>query len=177
MSLGSAASPPWYVVFSKPRQEAVALQQLLNQAYEVYLPQMPEWQRRHGQWKHKVVPMFPRYLFVRPTRHQQSIAPARSTVGVAGLVRFGVEFARVRPVLITAIHQLEVQVADLRRRPPGEAIPQGTAVQIVEGPFAGLQAVVHASAQDRVIVLLEIVGREAKVKLERSAVTEVAAVP
>lgn len=164
------SDPRWYVAFSKPRQEELALEQLLNQGFQTYLPQMPEWKRSGGTWKHRTVPIFPRYLFVRPAHDEQSIAPVRSTYGLTGLVRFGVEFARVRPVLISSIHQLEVQLATLRARPPGEDLPQGSEVQIVEGPFAGLQAVVHASARDRVIVLLDIVGRETRVKLERAAV-------
>lgn len=160
----------WYVVFSKPRQEYLALEQLLNQGYETFLPQMPEWKRSRGEWKQQIVPIFPRYLFVRPRTAEQSIAPIRSTYGVTGLVRFGVEFARVRPVLISSIHQLEVHLATMRARPPGEDLSAGSQVDILEGPFAGLQAVVHASARDRVIVLLDIVGRETRVRLDRAVV-------
>lgn len=163
-------SQPWYVVFSKPRQEQRALEQLVRQEYEVYLPMLTQWQRKSGNWLSRTAPMFPRYLFLRPTRAEQSIGPVRSTFGVSNLVRFGVEMARVRPSLISAIHQLEVEQAQRHAEPPGSQLKPGTRVQVEEGPFAGLAGVVKASAQQRVIILLEILGKEARVKLEAGAV-------
>lgn len=166
MSRESVSATPWYVVFSKPRQEQQALQQLLNQDYAVYLPMLTEWKRKAGEWRSQVVPMFPRYLFIRPSRPQQGLGPVRSTLGVSNLVRFGIEVARVRPALISAMHELEVAAARMRARPPGSGLAVGLPVEILEGPFAGLRGVVQASARDRVVVLLDILGREARVRLD-----------
>ncbi len=163
-------SAPWYVVFSKPRQEQRALQQLLRQEYEVYLPMLTQWRRKAGTWQSKVAPMFPRYMFLRQTRMEQGIGPVRSTLGVSGFVRFGVEIARVSPSLITAIHDLEVSQAQRYAHPPGSRMSAGTRVRVEEGPFAGLEGIVKASAQQRVIILLDILGKEASVKVERDAV-------
>jgi len=169
VSRESVSATPWYVVFSKPRQEQQALQQLLNQEYAVYLPMLTEWKRKAGEWRSQVVPMFPRYMFVRPSRPQQGLGPVRSTLGVSNLVRFGLEMARVRPALISALHELEVASARLRAQPPGADLAVGLPVEILEGPFAGLRGVVQASARDRVVVLLDVLGREARVRLDRGA--------
>ena len=45
----------------------------------------------------------------------------------------------------------------------------GTPVMMVEGPLKGLQGLVTASAQDRVFVLLEIMGREVTVQAQARA--------
>lgn len=89
MSTASA----WFVAMSKPRAEALAHQQLLNQDFDVYLPMCPRTVRRRERHLMEISPMFPRYLFARLSRAEQSIASIRSTVGVQQLVRFGVEFA------------------------------------------------------------------------------------
>lgn len=79
----------WYTVQSKPRQEAVAAEHLLRQGYETYLPQIRLKKHRRKQWVDVTEPLFLRYLFIKVDADQQSLAPVRSTVGVAGLVRFG----------------------------------------------------------------------------------------
>ena len=45
----------------------------------------------------------------------------------------------------------------------------GTPVMMVEGPLKGLQGLVTASAQNRVFVLLEIMGREVTVQAQAQA--------
>jgi len=45
----------------------------------------------------------------------------------------------------------------------------GTPVRLVEGPLKGLEGLVTASAQDRVFVLLEIMGREVTVQAQARA--------
>src|SRR5690606_29424338 len=54
-------------------------------------------------------PMFPRYLFFKPASRTQSIAAARSSRGVHGLVSFGTELAMVSPAVVHTIRELEAQ--------------------------------------------------------------------
>ncbi len=42
----------------------------------------------------------------------------------------------------------------------------GTAVELIDGPLKGLQAMVKSSAQDRVLILLEIMGREVHIQTQ-----------
>ena len=90
----------WYVVFCKPRQEAVAEENLLRQSFHVYLPRIRMKQRRGGQWVDCVEVLFPRYLFIRIDPHWRSAAPVRSTRGAVGLLRFGVTPAVVPEAVI-----------------------------------------------------------------------------
>ncbi len=149
----------WYVCQTKPRQEAKALARLLEQGYTVYLPMLTRWERKKGAWIRKEQVMFPRYCFVRCGHDGQSIAPIRSTPGVLGLVRFGHDIATLSASVVEAIRELAER--------NGEALAEnaspfeiGTPVAVVDGPLRGLSGLVSAIADERVAVLLTLLGRE-----------------
>ncbi len=100
----------WFLVRSKPRQEAVALTHLARQGYESYLPLFAN--EKLVRRKPTVVqePMFARYLFVRldTSGQGQSWSPIRSTVGVSELVCFGSRPARVDAALIATLRDREM---------------------------------------------------------------------
>ena len=143
----------WYLAYTEPRREVVALDHLDRQGYEVYLP-------LYGDRE----PMFPRYLFFRPASVSQSIAPVRSTRGVQQVVRFGSVYARVDPAVIAGIRIQEVHSRGSKptRHPaPGQRVRVNS-----DAPaFAGLEGLVHSSATKRIVVLMEILGRQTPVKL------------
>lgn len=155
----------WYVVYTKPRQEQTARQNLLDQAFEVWLPLMGKWVRRRGERLCVSEPMFPRYLFLRPTRSGQSLAPVRSTPGAVGLVRFGARSPTLDERTLAALRALERQ----SYTEPG--LPQpGTRVRVVAGPLTGIEALVSASATQRVEIFLTLLGRDTRVSLSPDAV-------
>jgi transcriptional antiterminator RfaH len=70
----------WYLLYTKPRQEKLALQHLQNQAYEAYLPLVQVEKIRQGVRGLAEEALFPRYLFVQlDEAGSQSWAPIRST--------------------------------------------------------------------------------------------------
>ena len=71
----------WYLIQTKPKQEKMASQNLINQNFEIYYPKT--------QIKNKVVALFPRYIFIQLDDQNQNLSPIRSTKGVANFVRFG----------------------------------------------------------------------------------------
>jgi len=162
------AAGQWYAVHTKPRQEELALEQLRRQGYEGYLPRLRERRRIRRRWQEVVAPLFPRYLFVRLREGVDDFGPIRSTIGVSDLVRFG---GRPRPVpegLVEELRAREDPAAGMhvleRRWRPGERL------RVVEGPLAGLEAVFQAeTAEERVIVLLRLLGRDTRVAVPRDA--------
>lgn len=106
--------------------------------------------------------MFPRYIFLRPTHSEQSIAPIRSTPGVSMLVRFGIEVAKVDNVIIEELRRIE---AKHLARPDSQVSPfvAGEPVQVADGPLLGLKGIVTRPALERVSVLLNLLGREKEV--------------
>ena len=97
----------WYAVHARPRQEAVAELNLERQGYHTYLPKIRLRKRRRDKWTKVVEPLFPRYLFIRVDPNRQSLAPVRSTLGVAGLVRFGQLLRPVPDGVIAYLKQVE----------------------------------------------------------------------
>jgi transcriptional antiterminator RfaH len=154
----------WFVVHTKPRQEAVAQAQLERQGYPVYFPRLCLPRLRRSRWSDVIEPLFPRYLFVGLEVGEQPLAPVRSTRGVSSVLRFGDRYAEVPKSLIEALRNRADEsglhvLADSGFR-------KGDRVNIIAGPFEGFEAVFESeTGADRVRVLLEVLGAAASVTL------------
>lgn len=169
---GSAGSVPampasvWFLAYTRPRLETVALQNLQQQGFNAYLPLYKCLKKTDSGRYAAFEPMFPRYVFFRPAHANQSIGTVRSTRGVGHVVSFGHVPAIIRPDTLRAIQQLEQErnAADVTAlcnlRP-------GTAVCFADPAFVGLQGLVKSVSGQRVSVLLEIMGREQVVTVGR----------
>jgi transcriptional antiterminator RfaH len=157
----------WYLVYCKPRGEETAKVNLQRQGYEIYLPLVRQPRRRMGRRVICVEPLFPRYLFISLDTKQDNWAPIRSTVGVTSLVRFGMEPAAVPVELIELLKSREDAqgIQDL----PAEEPKPGERIRILEGPMSGYEGVLLAkTSRERVVVLLDIVGRKTRAKVDLS---------
>ena len=160
-SRGSRLS--WFLIHTKPRQEALALANLIRQGFDCYMPLLKL--ERIRQRKVIVVdePMFARYLFIRldASGLGQSWAPIRSTIGVTQLVRFGGHPAKVNDQLIA-----QLQIRD-QTSSPEILFEQGAGVVIKEGPFAGIEAIYQShDAHSRSVILLEILSKLVAIRVE-----------
>lgn len=150
----------WCVCLTKPRQEALAASKLQEQGYEVYLPILARWVRRARGWCQQPVVMFPRYCFVRPRREDQAIGPIRSTPGVTTLVRFGTIIATLHADKLDVLRQLlDAQAA----ASPGQPFELGSSVVFDSGPLKGAGGIVSDIADERVTVLMSLLGRDQSV--------------
>lgn len=154
----------WLVIMTKPRMENEAKEHLIRQMFEVYLPLWVDLKRRPGGWQRVQSAMFPRYLFVRPSCAEQSISPILSTRGVSQMVRFGMVPARASDGLIEEIRALESfhQSQDNELEP----FKKGDQVRVLGGPFKGVDAEVFACDQQRVILLLQVLGKTQQLEFE-----------
>lgn len=153
----------WLLAWTKPRQESVARANLERQGFEAYLPMFRTLKR--GADEPVLEPMFPRYLFLRPRSASQSVSVVRSTRGVASLVRFGIELATVPDSALQCIRDVE-RVRSEASKAELCALRPGQKVIVCSGPFQGLEALVDAVSSKRVVVLLEILGRQSRVGVE-----------
>lgn len=160
----SLAEAYWWVVMTKPRMETEAKMHLERQGYLVYLPIWADLKRRSNVWQKVYSPMFPRYLFVKTAYKDQSISPIRSTRGVSQLVRFGTEPAKASNSLI-----FEIQSMVAARDSGGKQLKPfkpGDEVMVVSGPFKGVSAEVFSSDQQRVILLLQVLGKTQRLEFD-----------
>jgi transcriptional antiterminator RfaH len=155
---------PWYVVLTKVRQEQLARDNLVRQGFAVYLPRLKILKRLGGRQQAKLAPLFPRYLFVQPGSSAQSIAPVRSTLGVTGIVRFGQTPAILRAQTLCSLRAFEAE----QNVAPDAAISPiqcGRRVRVAEGPLQGMEGLVSDIAQERVVILMNLLGEDTRVSL------------
>lgn len=152
----------WVAVCTQPNREALAIDNLRRQGYETYCPMLMK-QRRHARKVETVKrPLFPGYVFVSLDMLAQGVRSIHSTFGVRHLVKFGDTPARLPERFISELKSREVDGA-IPPRPLSETMPAGSAVLIKDGIFKDLMAtVLSCQAQDRVIVLLDMLKRTVK---------------
>jgi transcriptional antiterminator RfaH len=159
----ASSSLTWYLVHTKPRQEAIALTNLSRQGFECYLPSIKVEKVRHRRTALVAEAMFPRYLFIRIDAGGigQSWSPIRSTLGVTEMVRFGGNPAKVDSQLIDQIRFRETN------HPAKPMFAPGDHVVVAEGPFVGLEAIYQTTdAERRSMILLEILSKPVPMRID-----------
>ncbi len=141
------------------------MENLERQGYETYLPRVREIRRRAGQRVKVIAPLFPRYLFIHLDEQFDNWGPIRSTLGVVSLVRFGQLPARVPDELLELLRRRE-DAEGLQAIEPRPLKP-GTRVRVASGALAGYEGIFLArTARERVIVLLDILGKATRTKMD-----------
>ena len=155
----------WFLAYTKPRYESVAQVNLQQQGFDVYLPLYKKFKKTDTGPVSVFEPMFPRYIFFRPSRPTQSIAAVRSTKGVNNLVRFGFEPAVLPDSLVQTIRGLEQSrnQVSLQDASPFKA---GQSVRLKHTALNNMQGLVQSVGSKRIAVLLEIMGRPTVVQVE-----------
>jgi len=159
----------WYLAYTKPRQEQIALVNLEQQAFEAYLPLYKKFKKTEQGPVALFEPMFPRYILFRPSRAEQSISVVRNTKGIATIVRFGFEPALIHDELVRRIRLLEedrnhatlLELSNLKA---------GQTVRLKHTALGGIEGLIQSVSSKRVAVLLEILGRPTVVQVEHHQV-------
>ncbi|MBI3562312.1 MAG: transcription/translation regulatory transformer protein RfaH [Gammaproteobacteria bacterium] len=163
----SLAVKSWYLIFTKPRMEGLAKDNLSRQRYQTFLPRVKVTKRIRGRYACRVEAMFPRYLFIHLDTILDNWMPIRSTLGVSHMVRFGGTPAQVPDQLVEQLIGNQ-DGCGINILPTREMIA-GDRVEILEGPMAGyIGTFEHASSTERVRILLKIVGNYTRVNIDRN---------
>jgi transcriptional antiterminator RfaH len=154
------ARDAWYLVRLKPGGLVRATANLARQDILSFCPQRPRTERRRGRLVTAVRPLFPGYLFIAPPEQGANWRSVNATYGVANVVCLEPgRPARVPTGLVVAL--LAYDASD---EPP--PFTPGEGVRVVLGPFADLLARVEAVPdKDRIVVLLDIMGRTVRARL------------
>ncbi len=140
------------------------MENLNNQGYECYLPMIRVEKVIQNKIEVKKLPLFPRYLFIRLDNHfiSKSWGPIRSTKGVSNLVKFGDTLAQIHDDIVKLIMARELE-EDSKVEP---IYKRGQNLNILEGPFAGFEAIYQGMDEEmRIIVLLEFMRKSVVVPL------------
>lgn len=167
----SGNSARWYLIQTKPRQEARAQEHLQRQHFESYRP-VKESEKKRGSRGAAEEVLFPGYLFIRMDQTRDNWYPIRSTRGVARIVTFGGLPIPVKDELIE-------QIRERLLAPPAPmkvTFQQGEAVRVTADGFNDVEAIfLAADGDERAVILLNLLQREQKVTLPVSSLTRMEA--
>ncbi|MBV8132688.1 MAG: transcriptional activator RfaH, partial [Alphaproteobacteria bacterium] len=143
---------------------------LLRQGYFAYLPRYRTWVSHARRRQTVLRPLFPRYLFAGTDRASMRWRPILSTFGVADVVRAGDEPATVPSKIVATIRARE-EAGDFDRLHPQHSLRLGELVRVTAGAFEDMVGMlVELRDQDRIVVLLELLGRAVRAQLRAEAV-------
>ena len=158
----SSNTARWYLIQTKPRQEARAEEHLLRQHFECYRPLKAPAPLRGSQGTKSGEALFPGYLFIRLDCIHDNWYPIRSTRGVSRVVTFGGQPTPVRDELI---EQLRRRLAQSEAAPAATFTP-GERVQVSGGSFSDIEVIfVSSDGEERSVILLNLLQREQKVRV------------
>ncbi len=165
MNSGNAIeSKSWYLVYTKPRSESVAAENLMRQNYRTYLPLFKKVRIRNTQLQKVIEPLFPRYVFIELNTETDDWSPIRSTIGVSKIVDFGFTPAKVPDSLIYSLRDNEN--SDGLYEFVDKKLESGQTVEILSGPMMGYSGIFNNySTKNRVNILLNLLGKETSVQL------------
>ena len=164
--MSSNSSSRWYVVQTHSHTEAKASWHLQRQGFEIYLPRYLK-RRRHARRTETVIaPLFPRYLFVAVDMTTQRWLPIRSTIGVTRLVCDGDRPAAVPGAVFEALKRREDTNGLIQLHDKPQFLP-GDKVCILDGAFQDCLGLYEGMTDnERVTILLELLGRKVRVNLD-----------
>lgn len=159
----------WYLVQCKPNAAQIAVQNLENQNYRVFLPLQEITKRKSKIFQRQIRPLFPGYLFVQIDPGQGPWRQVNSTRGVSRLVRLGAEPSLVPNEIVEALMARCDQQSILRQTSDTQ-LHAGNQAQVTQGPFSGFIATIsNIEPNNRINILIEIMGQTTKVAINADA--------
>lgn len=155
----------WYAVHTQTHAETRALENLMRQGYRAYLPRCQVWVSHARRRQLALRPLFPRYLFAAADGPAMRWRPILSTFGVSDLVRAGDRPAPVPGDVVDAIRARERDGA-FDGLDPRRVLRPGELVRVTAGAFEEMIGrLVELRDNDRVVVLLDLLGRAVRAQL------------
>jgi transcriptional antiterminator RfaH len=163
-------SARWYVVHTQTNGETRADEHLRRQGFKTFLPVFLK-RRRHARKTETVKrPLFPRYMFVQIDTAAQGWHAIRSTAGVNGLVGGEAGPIPVQQGVVESLSALQKTDGHVRVPAQRKFLP-GASIRVVDGLFASALGLFESmSDNDRVSVLLDLLGRRVRVVLDSESV-------
>ena len=153
----------WFCLRTQTKREhiAAALLDRLDEI-EVFCPRISQIKKTRAGKKRFVEAMFPGYIFAKFQFHAHS----RQVVHSQGITRM-VELGERRIIPQHVVEDLKASLPENVIEAPDLSILPGAEIEVVTGSLKGLNGRVLAqmSAQNRIQILLDFLGREIKVSL------------
>lgn len=140
----------WYVAKSKPRKERILINNLAKWGVEAFYPYI----RERGLPNGRLEPLFPSYVFCHVDPSAPTWQAVRWAPGLSYFLQAGEQVSPVPDDLITYLRDKTQAWNTAQAR---QEFQRGDSVAIVDGPFAGFEAIFseYLSSRDRCRILMK----------------------
>lgn len=160
-----ASGQRWYVVYTLPQRESLALSHLERQSFDCFLPRRLKTVRHARKHRTILAPLFPRYLFASLDIDVDRWRSINGTVGVARLI-----MANEHPLAVPdgVVESLIAATGNAGGVQFEEFLKVGQKVRINAGPFTDVIATLdRLDDRGRVEVLLQIMNASVRTRIPR----------
>jgi len=144
---------PWYVLYTKPRQEKKVTDTLNAIGIEAYCPLVTVVKQWSDRKKKVQVPLINSYVFVNIEEHQRE-----AVFKVSGIVRYLFWLGKPAVVRAIEIEALKKSLEGIVTSFEVSAIQKDTIYKIPEGPFQGFEGIVKNVNATTIQLLLVDLG-------------------
>jgi len=144
---------PWYVLYTKPRQEKKVTDTLNAIGIEAYCPLVTVVKQWSDRKKKVQVPLINSYVFVNIEEHQRE-----AVFKVSGIVRYLFWLGKPAVVRAIEIEALQKSLEGIVASFEVSAIQKNTIYKIPEGPFQGFEGIVKNINATTIQLLLVDLG-------------------
>ena len=158
-------SKEWFVLQLKANAHNRAVKNLNQQGFETFLPLLNLTSRKGSRFLKKKQPLFPGYLFITFDKADEKWSKINNTYGVSRLITFN---CTLKSIPSSFINNLIDRYDCLGELIPVKKIEKGDQVKFLQGPFANFLATVETlEPNNRIWVLMDLMGRQAKIKAHK----------
>ena len=150
-----------YIVYTKPREECRARDNLERQGFGVFLPFC-----RIG--KSDPRPLFPRYVFV--WSEGLNWGTIRNTRGVCHLIRNDGKPVEIQDSVVWEIKSRMSDGVIKLTDPSAREFKKNQKIRIIAGKYAEMDGLFVSREKDRIIALVSMMGRMVKAKVPEKSV-------
>ncbi len=155
---------PWYVLYTKPRNEKKVAERLSEAGYTVYCP----LQTVRRQWSDRIKmveePLFKSYLFIQIEDHRRD-----EVFAFPGTVRYLFWLRRPAQVRQLEINTIQKWLGEYNHEDIDIShIQTGSLVRIDSGPFTGEEAVLLDKSNKKAVVQLKELRLQLSLSLSNS---------
>ena len=152
---------PWFVIYTKSRNEKKVAELLQKNGVEVFCPLVKLKKNWSDRKKIVETPLFNSYVFVNVSEKDRNVV-----FNVPGVIRYVFWLKKPAVARDSEIESLKAVLNDTMDSFSIENYQIGDTVKISEGVFKGLDGVIEKQSNNKLHVILENVG--IKITLQRS---------
>jgi transcription antitermination factor NusG len=145
----------WHVLWTRSNCERVVHDQLAQKGYDVFLPQIQQWNlRKHGGLQATRVPMFKGYLFLRHAIDKTAYLDICKADGLVAIL--GSRWDRLARVPNNEIDAIRFAVDSELPTTPYPYLEAGDKVRITHGSLASAEGILIKTEQTRGLFILSV---------------------